>query len=63
MTLLPDGSHPIWKLLNGLVSLAALGLWIWHVHHGGSFDVGDGAGVVGGLSALNLGRLFWKGMA
>ena len=47
---LPPADHPIWKLLQALVSLVGLAILVMHGvdgGHAGGVDVEDGAGALG----------------
>lgn len=47
---LPPSDHPVWKILQGLISLVGLAILATHGidgGHTGGVDVEDGAGVVG----------------
>lgn len=52
--------HPFWKLAQTVASIVLLGLWLWHTHHGGAADAGDGAGLLGAGFAANVLRLMLK---
>lgn len=60
---LPPADHPIWKLLQGLVSLAGLLILVTHGidgGHTGGPDLEDAAGGLGVLTATRLGWLAWR---
>lgn len=60
---LPPSDHPIWKVLQGLISLAGISILVFHGVDGGHTsgpDAEDAAGVGGLALASRMAWVFFK---